>query len=262
MKKFLAVAGATMLTLSMAVTAMADVVSENKNYGDAGQVVENKTGWGSNLNGQFLLKDNSTVTFTFSSQSADTSNFVFGWVAEITDDTNYFTVTQGATGWFGGGTDWNNGQITHEKSWKDEENAAYAEASTDLDVTLTVTRSGKQGMFESKAVDANGKEYTTKSVCVWETAPEGDLKIQLGVDHGSMTLKEVKFAEAGEVEEVTTKERVTFKPSLNSDAGVANTDNEPAEEESSSSTMVIVVVVVVLVVAVVAGVLVATKKKK
>ena len=92
-KRLLTVAGATVLALSMSVSAFAaDVVTEDKDYGTAGNAVENKTGWGSNLNGQFAIEDNQKITFTFDSQSADTSNAVFGWVAEITDNASYFTM--------------------------------------------------------------------------------------------------------------------------------------------------------------------------
>ena len=58
-KRLLTVAGATVLALSMSVSAFAaDVVTEDKDYGTAGNAVENKTGWGSNLNGQFAIEDN------------------------------------------------------------------------------------------------------------------------------------------------------------------------------------------------------------
>lgn len=272
-KKILTVAAATVLTLSMGLTAMADVVSTDTDYGTEGQKTESKTGWGSGVNGQFAIEDGKTITFTFDSQSADTTNAVFGWVAEITDGTSYFTVTQGGTAWFApAGSEWQtqnaNGTASFvvEKSWEDDAASTYAEAMGDAKVELVVTRTGNQIIFDSKATGADGVEYTQKITGVLEKAPEGTLNVQVGSDHGSMTLYKAVYGEAGEVEEVTTAERITAKPSLNT-PGVVGGGNETTtaastEEEGSNNTVVIVVVVVVLVVAVVGGVLVATKKKK
>lgn len=265
-KKFLSVAGATVLALSMSVSAMAaDVVTEDKDYGTAGNAVENATGWGSNLNGQFAIEDNKTITFTFDSKSADTSNAVFGWVAEITDNDSYFTITQGATCWYApAGSAWltnTNNTYNVEKNWEDA--AVYAAAMDNAKVELKVTRAGKQIVFDSKATGSDGKEYTQKITAVFETAPEGTLYLQVGVDHGSMVLYSAKYSDAGDVEEVTTKEKITLKPNMDANKGLATTDDTSAEkDDSSNTTVVIVVVAVVLVVAVVVGVVVATKKKK
>ena len=270
-KRLLTVAGATVLALSMSVSALAaDVVTEDKDYGTAGNAVENKTGWGSNLNGQFAIEDNQKITFTFDSQSADTSNAVFGWVAEITDNASYFTITQGATCWFApDGSPWKTGYDAGDngwdiqKSWADDEANAYAEAMADAKVTLDVTRSGNQIIFESKATGSDGKEYTQTIKGIFKEAPTGTLYLQVGCDHGSMTLYSAKYSEAGKVEQATVKEKVTLKPNMDANKGVAGSNDSTSEsnDSDSSTTVIVVVVAVVLVVAVVAGVLVATKKK-
>lgn len=266
-KKFLTVAGATVLALSMSLAAMADVVTEDKDYGAAGSATDSSTAWGSGVNGQFAIEDNKSVTFTFDSKSADTTNAVFGWVAEITDGTSYFTITQGGTAWFApAGCEWQanaNNTYNVEKSWEDADATTYAEAMADSKVELTVTRAGKQIIFDSKATGADGVEYTQKITGIFETAPEGTLNLQVGSDHGSMVLYTVKYSDAGDVEEATTKEKITLKPNLNSNSGLSSSSTSTdSDEDSSTTTIIIVVVAVVLVVAIVVGVVVATKKKK
>ncbi len=268
-KKLLTVAAATVLTLSMGMSAMAaDAVSTDQDYGAEGQKSESPA-WNSAANGQFAIEDGQTITFTYDSQSLDTSNKVFGWVSEVTDGTSYFTITQGATAWFApAGCPWQASEAAGKASWVAESNwaedeAAYATAMGDAKVELVVTRTGNQLIFESKATGSDGKEYTSKVTGVLETAPEGTVFVQLGSDHGNMTLYKATYGTAGEVEEVTTKEKISLKPSLDP-VGVATptTTAAPAEDGGSNMTTVVVVVVVVLVVAIVAGVLVATKKKK
>ena len=92
-KKLLVAAGAAVLALGMSVSAMADVVTSDKDYGAEGSAT-NSPGWNSAANGQFAIQDNKKAIFKFDSKSSDTSNAAFGWVAEITDGTSYFTVTQ------------------------------------------------------------------------------------------------------------------------------------------------------------------------
>ncbi len=262
-KKFLATVSATVMALSMGMTAMADPITSDMDYGTAGQAGENTTGWASNINGQFAIEDGQSITFTFDSKSADTSNAVFGWVAEITDNTSYFTITQGGTAWFApDGCDWQkntNNTFAVEKNWEDA--AVYGTAMADAKVELVVTRAENQVVFDSKATGADGQEYTQTITGVFETAPTGTLYIQLGVDHGSMVLYSAKYGEAGEVEEVTTPEKVTLKPNLDPNKGLSTTTDN-TEDTSNSTTIIIVVVAVVLVIAIVVGVVVATKKKK
>lgn len=262
-KRLLTVAGATVLALSMSVSAFAaDMVTSDVDYGTAGNAVEGSE-WNSAANGQFEIKDNTTITFTFNSTTNDTSNAVFGWVAEVSEDSkNWFTITQGGTGWLVG--DWlTNGQYTIEKSWEDTDAAAYAAATVGADVVLKVTRSGKQFVFESTTKGSDGKEYTQKAVGVLSEEPTGSVFVQVGCDHGSMIMYSAKYSEAGAVEEVTTKENVTLKPNMDANKGVAGSNDSTSEsnDSDSSTTVIVVVVAVVLVVAVVAGVLVATKKK-
>lgn len=157
-KKLLVAAGATVLALGMSISAMADVVTSDKDYGAEGSAT-NSPAWNSAANGQFAIQDNKKAIFKFDSKSSDTSNAAFGWVAEITDGTSYFTVTQGATAWLAPDTaEWktsgkNNFEI--KKSWEDD--AAYAAAVADAkNVELTVTRAGKQVIFDSKATGSDG----------------------------------------------------------------------------------------------------------
>ena len=230
-KRLLTVAGATVLALSMSVSAFAaDMVTSDVDYGTAGNAVEGSE-WNSAANGQFEIKDNTTIT-------------------------------QGGTGWLVG--DWlTNGQYTIEKSWEDTDAAAYAAATVGADVVLKVTRSGKQFVFESTTKGSDGKEYTQKAVGVLSEEPTGSVFVQVGCDHGSMIMYSAKYSEAGAVEEVTTKEKVTLKPNMDANKGVAGSNDSTSEsnDSDSSTTVIVVVVAVVLVVAVVAGVLVATKKK-
>ena len=261
---------AGILAVSTGSRAMAnELVTGDKDYGMNGQMVSND-GWDSSLNGQFLIQEGQTVSFHFDSHSLDDSSPVFGWVAEVTDNENYFTITQGATCWFApDGTDWkkgfDNGKNSWDiqKSWADDEANAYAEAMADAKVTLDVTRSGNQIIFESKATGSDGKEYTQTIKGIFKEAPTGTLYLQVGCDHGSMTLYSAKYSEAGKVEQATVKEKVTLKPNMNANKGVAGSNDSTSEsnDSDSSTTVIVVVVAVVLVVAVVAGVLVATKKK-
>lgn len=289
-KRVLTAAAVAALTLNMGLVAMADVVTTDQDYGTEGQKTESPA-WNSAANGQFAIEDGKTITFTFDSQSVDASNPAFGWVAEVTDGTSYFTVTQGATAWFApAGSEWatanTNGtaSFTVDKSWGDDTKDAYVAAMSNAKVELVVTRSGNQIIFESKATGSDNVEYTQKIIGVLEKAPEGTLNVQLGSDHGNMTLYKAVYGEAGEVEEATTVEKITYKPSLNtpgvvtdgssasdettaSDKADSNSDSDSGsdskdDDDSSNGTMVIVIVVVVLVVAVVGAVLVATKKKK
>lgn len=263
-KKILLTASAAVLTLGMSVTALADVVSSDVDYGTEGVKTDSSTIWNSAANGQFSIEDGQTVTFEFDSQMSDSSIAAFGWVAEVTDGASYFTITQGGTQWYApAGCEWvsnTNNQMSIERSWTDDEVDAYIAAMADAKVTLVVTRSGNQIIFESTAVGTDGETYTQKAVSVFETAPEGTLTLQVGSDHGTMTLYNVKYSEAGEVEEATTVERKTLKPSLDTSAGLAGSDDE--EESPSNVGLIVGIVVAVLVVAVVVGVVVATKKKK
>ncbi|MCI8718104.1 MAG: hypothetical protein K1W19_01370 [Lachnospiraceae bacterium] len=265
-KKLLVAAGATVLALGMSISAMADVVTSDKDYGAEGSAT-NSPAWNSAANGQFAIQDNKKAIFKFDSKSSDTSNAAFGWVAEITDGTSYFTVTQGATAWLAPDTaEWktsgkNNFEI--KKSWEDD--AAYAAAVADAkNVELTVTRAGKQVIFDSKATGSDGVEYTMTVTGVFDSKLADTLNIQLGSDHGSMVLYSVKYEDAGEVgtppPTSAPKETITAKPNLNNKAGVAS-DSSSDEEDSSNTGIIIGVVVAVLVVAVIVGVVVATKKK-
>lgn len=263
-KKFLVAAGAAVLALGMSVSAMAEVVTSDKDYGAEGSATTSAA-WGSNANGQFAIKDKQKVTFKFDSKSADTSNAAFGWVAEVTDTKGYYTITQGATAWFAEAWNATPGENNFEinKSWEDD--AAYAAAVADAkNVELTVTRSGNQVIFESKATGSDGKEYTLKHTGIFGIELPETLNIQLGSDHGSMVLYSVKYGEAGEVgtppPTSAPKETVTAKPNLNNKAGLAD-DSSSEEDDSSNTGLIIGVVVAVLVVAVVVGVVVATKKK-
>lgn len=261
MKKIFATAGAVVMALGMTMSAMADVYSTDQDFGTEGVSTESTSLWNSAINGQYEVEDNQSVTFKFKS-SGDGAGAVFGWVSEITDGNgSYCTVTQGATGWFAG--DWMsdvNNVLSHEKSWDDD--AVYAAAMVDADVTLVVSRAANQFEFAAEAIGNDGVTYTMKSTAVMSAAPEGTLQIQVGLDHGKMTLYSAKYSDA-EVEEVTTVEKTTFKPSLDT-PGVSNTSttNDEEEDSSNTTTIIIVVVAVVLVIAVVAGVVVATKKKK
>jgi hypothetical protein len=262
MKKIIATAGATVLALSMSMSAMADVYSDDQDFGTAGFETDNSTAWNSAANGQYEITDGQSITFKFKS-SGDGAAAYYGWVAEITDSASYCTVTQGATGWFApAGCEWVsnvNNQISQTKSWEDD--AAYAAAMVDADVTLVVSWSGQQFEFDSEAIGSDGETYTLKSTAVFETAPTGTLQVQVGSDHGKMTMYSAKYSDA-EVEEATTVERVTLKPNMNA-VGVGGSDSSDSEsDDSNTTTIIIVVVAAVLVVAVVAGVVVATKKKK
>lgn len=273
-KRILSVAGATVLALSMSFTAMADVVTSDVDYGTAGQAGASETAWNSALNGQFAIEDGQSITFTFDSKGDTATNIAFGWVSEITDGTSYFTMTQAAGHWYAPeACDWvkaGDNTAVVETNWKhdDPESAeykAFAEAAKDLKGTvLVVTRSGNQVVFDATQKGADGTEYKTKVTGVWGTAPTGTLKVQLGVDHGSMVLYSAKYGEAGQVEEVETEaptEKVTLKVNTQA-AGVSSNDSADTEEEgNSSTTMIIVVVAVVLVIAVAGAVVVATKKK-
>jgi len=261
-KKLLVAAGAAVLALGMGISAIADVVTSDKDYGAEGSATSSTSGWGSNVNGQFAIQDNKKVTFKFDSKSSDPSNAVFGWVAEVTDGTGYYTITQGATAWFAEG--WNSGENNYDikKSWEDD--AVYAAAVADAkNVELTVTRSGNQVIFNSKATGSDGVEYTATYTGIFGVELAETLNIQLGSDHGSMVLYSVKYDEAGEVgtppPTSAPKETITAKPNLNNKAGVAQSSS--TKEDSSNTGIIIGVVVVVLVVAVVIGVVVATKKK-
>lgn len=264
-KRFLSLAGATVLALSMTVSAMADMITQDVDYGTEGSAVEGAE-WNSAANGQFELKDNTTITFKFNSTTKDTSNPVFGWVAEVSEDsTNWFTVTQGGTGWTVGTWNTNGSQFTVEKSWDDADGTKYAEAMVGADVELTITRvdEQKQLVIESKATGNDGNTYTQKATCVLAEVPTGSVFAQVGCDHGSMIMYTAKYAEAGEVEEATTKERKTLKVNTDPNKGLSTSNTTTTDEESSSNTTVIIVVVaVVLVIAVVVGVVVTTKKKK
>lgn len=102
---------AGILAFSTGSRAMAnELVTGDKDYGMSGKTVSSYDSWGSSLNGQFLIQEGQTVSFHFASHSLDASVAVFGWVAEVTDNENYFTITQGATCWFAPeGTDWKKG---------------------------------------------------------------------------------------------------------------------------------------------------------
>ena len=157
-KKFLTVAGAAILALSMSIAAIADdAVTADKDYGTEGQATDSSTAWGSGVNGQFAIEDGQTVTFTFDSKSADTTNAVFGWVAEVTDKTSYFTVTQGGTAWFAPpASPWGantNNVFQVEKSWEDADASTYAAAMSDAKVELVVTRAGEQIVLIQKLQD-------------------------------------------------------------------------------------------------------------
>ena len=245
-KRLLTVAGATVLALSMSVSAFAaDVVTEDKDYGTAGNAVENKTGWGSNLNGQFAIEDNQKITFTFDSQSADTSNAVFGWVAEITDNASYFTITQGATCWFApDGSPWKTGYDAGDngwdiqKSWSDNESwASLGVKLADGTVDLEVTRAGQQIIFDSVTQSNDGRIYTQKVTATFQNAVQGDLYIQLGVDHGSMTLYNVKYSgntAQATTKETTTKETTTKKEETTKKKEEATTKKSASKEETTT----------------------------
>ena len=115
MKKSRFWAAGFLIAVSTGSRAMAnELVTGDKDYGMNGQMVSND-GWASSLNGQFLIQEGQTVSFHFDSHSLDDSSPVFGWVAEVTDNENYFTITQGATCWFApDGTDWKKGLITEK----------------------------------------------------------------------------------------------------------------------------------------------------
>ena len=121
----------------------------------------------------------------------------------------------------------------------------------------------RRGRYFDNFGGNDGKEYTQKAVGVLSEEPTGSVFVQVGCDHGSMIMYSAKYSEAGAVEEVTTKEKVTLKPNMDANKGVAGSNDSTSEsnDSDSSTTVIVVVVAVVLVVAVVAGVLVATKKK-
>jgi hypothetical protein len=267
-KKLLTVAGAATLALSMSFAAMADVVTSDVDYGTEGTATTNDSAWNSAANGQFAIENNQKLTFTFDSKSADTTNAVYGWVAEVTDGNSYFTITQGGTGWFApAGCEWvsnTNNVFEIEKSWSDDDAATYAEAMGDAKVVLTVTRADNQFIFESTATGSDGVEYTQTATAVFETAPEGTLNLQVGSDHGSMVLYSVKYDEAGEVEvkEIETTELKTLKANLHPDDGLSSTTKANDDDSDSPMGTIIIVIVVVLVIAVVVAIVVSSKKKK
>ena len=206
---------AGILAVSTGSRAMAnELVTGDKDYGMNGQMVSND-GWASSLNGQFLIQEGQTVSFHFDSHSLDDSSPVFGWVAEVTDNENYFTITQGATCWFApDGTDWkkgfDNGKNSWDiqKSWSDNESwASLGVKLADGTVDLEVTRAGQQIIFDSVTQSNDGRIYTQKVTATFQSAVQGDLYIQLGVDHGSMTLYNVKYS--GNTAQATTKETTT-----------------------------------------------------
>lgn len=128
-----------------------------------------------------------------------------------------------------------------------------------MELTITRVDEQKQLVIESKATGNDGNTYTQKATCVLAEVPTGSVFAQVGCDHGSMIMYTAKYAEAGEVEEATTKERKTLKVNTDPNKGLSTTTDE---ESSSNTTVIIVVVAVVLVIAVVVGVVVTTKKKK
>lgn len=241
---------AGILALSTGSRAMAnELVTGDKDYGMNGQTVSETAGWGSSLNGQFLIQEGQTVSFHFASHSLDTSVAVFGWVAEVTDNENYFTITQGATCWFAPeGTDWKKGYDNGknswdiQKSWSDREQSEYAIAVEYSTVDLKVTRAGKQIIFDSVTQSNDGRIYTQKVTATFQNAVQGDLYIQLGVDHGSMTLYNVKYsgntAQATTKEtatkETTTKETTTKKEETTKKKEEATTKKSASKEETTT----------------------------
>lgn len=128
---------AGILAVSTGSRAMAnELVTGDKDYGMNGQMVSND-GWASSLNGQFLIQEGQTVSFHFDSHSLDDSSPVFGWVAEVTDNENYFTITQGATCWFApDGTDWKKGFDNGKNSWDIQKSWSDNESWASLGVKL------------------------------------------------------------------------------------------------------------------------------
>lgn len=218
------------------VEPKAEIISSDKDYG-TGSYTESYTTWNSAANGQFLIREGDKLTFSFHSISANTSTSVFGWVAEVTDLTSYFTITQGRSAWIAPtGCEWAinpKNYIDIKADWTNE--YQYIEDVKEADVILEVIRDGKEIRFDSTST-GKSKTYHQHAVGYLDSIDtNSQLYIQLGSDQGSMTLYSVKYQNQKEQKTTETETQETATVKLNLNPSTASKEQDTTKDKTQET---------------------------
>lgn len=225
-KKFFAVAMATTMALSTAVTAMAATATE-ADITDAFKV----------NTGDEAVTGNFDVTYTFHNATKDTSANWNNFALEIFDGNGQFiTLRADAFGWTAGS--WTLGGDTVENAGKNplwtgqpEDWTAWAAVMTDADVTVNVKRTGNVLDVQYDMKDASNAYQFNTVVTVNEDLPE---TLNMHLTGEKVSLKDIKFTDnTKKGEDVSTDD--TKKDDTTKETTTKKEESTTKKEESTTA---------------------------